>query len=76
MSYENLDTRIMLAIEARKHPLYEYHCCQEAMRIQDATGREIFRIIDGRIQSLRKAGRITFEKRTRNGRFKEWQVVS
>lgn len=56
--YQKLDQRIMEAIRARKNPLYFHTVSEEATRLAEATGREDFRIIDGRLQALRKAGKI------------------
>ena len=56
--YDELDKRIIAAIEKRKNPLYESACFAEADRIAFAMGRESFRVIDGRLQALRKAKRI------------------
>jgi hypothetical protein len=54
--YDRLDELIVLAIKGRRHPLYERLCCTEAHRLEKATGREAFRITDGRLQALRKRG--------------------
>ena len=69
-TYDEMDRLILDAIEARSNPLYELKCVQEAMRIAENTGRLACRVIDGRLQALRKAGKI--EHRTKaeseNGR--------
>lgn len=36
----------------------------EADRIATETGRDQFRVVDGRLQALRKAGRIEFKRRS------------
>lgn len=56
--YERLDAMILLAIDSARHPLYFGPCTAEGMRIAEATGRESFRVIDGRLQALRRAGKI------------------
>lgn len=56
--YEELDSRIIKAISARKHPLYTSNVRSEAARIAAGTGCDDFRVIDGRLQVLRKAGKI------------------
>ena len=56
--YEEIERRILKAMEQRNNPLYSKNCCEEARRIADATGRELFRVIDGRLQAMRKAGKI------------------
>lgn len=57
-TYEALDKAILAAIAANKSPLYERGVGEQAKRIAELSGREEFRVIDGRIQALRKAGRI------------------
>lgn len=39
----------------------------EANRIAAETGRDQFRVVDGRLQSLRKAGRIEFKRGVLSG---------
>lgn len=58
--YEELDKRIIAAIESGHSPLYVYSCTTEAERLAQATGREGFRVIDARLQALRKQGRIQY----------------
>ena len=58
--YEELDMRILDAIALDKHPLYDKRTDEEATRIAGTTGRQGFRVIDGRIQALRKAGKIRY----------------
>ena len=73
--YSELDKQIIKAIEARRNPLYNPHVCEEARRIATATGREEFRVTDGRLQALRKAGKIEYRHKTDtegNG----WRVVT
>lgn len=64
--YFELDARIIAAIRQDRSPLYCRHVSQEANRIATATGRDSFRVIDGRLQAMRKSGRIRYS----NGR---WQ---
>ena len=56
--YEELDKRIVEAIAERNNPLYCRRINEEAARIANATGRDDFRVIDGRLQALRKAKKI------------------
>lgn len=73
--YEEMDRRIMAAIGARKNPLYARHCCEEAERIAKATGRQGYRVIDLRLQALRKAGKIRhFTKAEKDGG--GWHLVT
>lgn len=54
--YAEIDESILKAVAARRHPLYA--CGREAAPIAAATGREAYRVIDGRLQALRRAGKI------------------
>lgn len=56
--YEELDKQIIETVAERRHPLHEKRVNEEARRIAGLTGREDFRVIDGRLQALRKAGKI------------------
>lgn len=58
--YEILDGRIIVAIKNGKNPLYEQLCFEESKKLARETGREVYRVIDGRLQSLRKAGKIKY----------------
>ena len=66
-TYDTLDAEIKDAITAGRHPLYAGNVCAEARRIAEATGREEFRVIDGRLQSMRKAGTITADRKANAG---------
>ena len=59
-TYEALDKAILSAVSNGASPLYERKVGQEAKRIAELSGREDFRVIDGRIQALRKAGQIVY----------------
>jgi hypothetical protein len=61
--YEKLDSLILNAIRDGRSPLYTSAVDEEAERIAEATGRESFRVLDGRIQHLRKKGRICWKRR-------------
>ena len=69
--YIEIDRRIIDCIRSGQgvHPLYSKRVCQEADRLEMLTGREAFRIIDGRLQALRKNGNIRHDG-------KVWEVVS
>lgn len=56
--YETLDALILDAVAARVHPFGARPVLSEADRLARETGRADFRVIDGRLQALRKAGRI------------------
>jgi hypothetical protein len=67
--YDELDARILAAIRKERSPLYCGHVYREAKRIADAMGRDTFRVTDGRLQAMRKAGRIQYANR-------RWQIGS
>lgn len=71
--YTEIDRSIIDCIRSRKgvHPLYDKRVCQEADRLRRLTGREDFRIIDGRLQALRKRGEISYSTSTRAWIIKE-----
>lgn len=73
--YEELDKRIIEAISKRKHPLYDRSTNKEAMRIAKETGREDFRVIDGRIQALRKAKKIRHATKAESNGQGGWHVM-
>lgn len=75
MQYAKLDEAILEAIRHRRSPLYCGRVSGEARRIEDATGRSDFRIIDGRLQALRKQGRIVHLTKRENGGSGGWKVV-
>lgn len=66
-TYSTLDAQITQAIQAGQHPLYARQVCVEARRIAEASGREEMRIIDGRLQALRKAGSIAADRKAEAG---------
>lgn len=75
MQYTELDKRIIKAITERGSTLYSRHVNEEAKRLADATDRDDFRVIAGRIQALRKAGKIRrLTKAESNGQV-GWVVV-
>jgi hypothetical protein len=61
--YSEIDSRIISAIELRKNPLYTNIVCAEADRLAVACGVESFRVIDRRLQALRKKGTIKHYKK-------------
>lgn len=61
MNYQKLDALILDAVASSiRSPLYNKLVYEEGKRIAFATGRDDMRVIDGRIQALRKAGKISF----------------
>lgn len=58
--YEKLDKRIVASVAKRENPLHCKRINEEAERIATETGRDAFRVLDGRLQALRKAGKICY----------------
>jgi hypothetical protein len=73
--YDILDKLIVAAVRNRKSPLYERNCVSESERIALATGRDDMRVIDGRIQYLRKSGVIIHIKKGEWNGAAGWHVV-
>jgi hypothetical protein len=73
--YQELDQRIISAICARRNPLYANTVAEEASRLSELTGREGFRVIDGRLQALRKAGRIRHLSKAESNGAGGWHVA-
>lgn len=71
--YTEIDRSIIDCIRNRQgaHPLYDKSVRQEADRLRMLTGREAFRIVDGRLQALKKRGEISYSKTTRAWVIKE-----
>lgn len=81
--YETIDGLIIQAIRENdpRGPLYASKVCREADRLSQRTGRDAFRIIDARIQALRKAKKIRYLKKAEaeltSGRLRQgWNVVA
>lgn len=75
MTYETLDALILAAIGRRSNPLYAGDVNKEAERLAYLMGRELFRVRDGRIQSLRKAGRIVHRTKAQANGMGGWHLV-
>lgn len=73
--YEELDNRIVEAVAKRKNPLYDKRIREEAARIAECTGRDDFRVIDGRLQALRKAGKIRHLTKAESNGQGGWHVA-
>jgi hypothetical protein len=63
--YAALDEAIITRLSKERDPLKltqlnTGHVRHEAERLAEATGREAFRVLDGRLQALRQAKRIRF----------------
>ena len=74
--YDELDKRILAAVERNKNPLYDSLVSLEAERIAAETGREAFRVTDGRLQALRRKKRIQWlTKAEAAGHCGGWRLV-
>jgi hypothetical protein len=73
--YDNLDMLIVAAVEQRRSPLYERSVNAEAQRIARVTGREVFRIVDGRLQALRKRGAIVHLTKAEGAGSGGWKIT-
>lgn len=76
--YQAADTHILAAIRAGRSPLYDPRVSGVAGLIEKETGRHDFRIIDGRLQTLRRQGKIehlTKRGAEAAGRQPGWRVV-
>ena len=64
LQYDKLDELIVERLrtngELRLFALVSFGVSAEAHRLAEITGREDFRIVDGRLQALRKKGVIAF----------------
>lgn len=66
--YDEMDKRILAAVKERNSPIYDMGCNVEAERLAEVLGCAAYRVIDRRLQSLRKAGKIRhFTKAEKNG---------
>ena len=74
--YQELDKRIVAAIEARNSPIYDSDVDDEAQRLSELSGREAFRVIDGRLQALRKQGKIRHMTKAESNGQGGWHVNS
>ncbi len=74
--YEEIDRRLLKAIEQNDKPYYSRHCCDEADRLAEATGRDSFRVIDGRLQALRKAGKIAHRTKSESNGKGGWHALT
>ena len=61
-SYTMLDAEIQIAVKAGENPLYASAVHREVRALELSTGRNGARILDGRLQALRRAGAIHYLK--------------
>lgn len=57
---QKLDELILQAIERGIRPLYDINVHAEAQAIASNKSRDVFRVIDRRLQTLRKTGKIKY----------------
>ncbi|WP_417070769.1 hypothetical protein [Niveibacterium terrae] len=70
--YTELDAAILEAIrKSAWHPGYVPSVIEIAGQIAKATSRESFRVVDGRLQALRKRGVITVDRSMQPARWVE-----
>lgn len=73
--YDEMDKRILAAVKASRNPIYEHKCNTEAERLAEATGRLAYRVIDGRLQALKKAGKIRYFTKAESNGQGGWHVA-
>lgn len=73
--YDELDKRIVEAVAKRNNPLYDKKINEEAARIASGTGRDEVRVIDGRLQALRKMGKIRHLTKAESNGQGGWHVA-
>ena len=74
--YEELDKRILASVRQKNNPTYDTFVRRESNRIADETGRDAFRVTDGRLQSLRKRKLIEwFTKHEDPDRCSGWRLT-
>jgi len=73
--YDKMDAWILEAVKRRKNPIYEAGCVRESERLAELTGRPAFRVIDGRLQALRKAGKIRHMTKAESNGQGGWHVA-
>ncbi|WP_234265218.1 hypothetical protein [Hydrogenophaga sp. NFH-34] len=74
--YEAIDILILKAIENGYKPLYHRPVVLEAARLALLTSRDEWRIIDGRLQALRKQGRIAYQAKGQATGKAGWRMVN
>lgn len=73
--YQHLDVLIINAIRNHKNPLYNATVAVEANRLATLLDREKPRVIDGRLQALRRAGKIKYLTKAEGNKQPGWVVV-
>ena len=72
--YATLDELIVRAVADGRHPLYNGPCRSESERIAASAARDAFRVIDGRLQFLRRAGVLKYQPGIKGK--SSWKVVA
>lgn len=75
--YKSLDTLILEAIKAGRSPLYDAACAKEAKLVAKAQVQvcEPFRVVDRRLQAMRRAGAIQHSSKDRANGSGGWKVM-
>lgn len=73
--YAKLDQLIIQAVKDKRHIHYALETSNILNDIVSATGREKFRIIDGRLKALKAKGIIVYRKKQLNNGSGGWHVV-
>lgn len=73
--YKELDQLIIQAVKGKRHIYYALETSNILNKICLDTGREKFRIIDGRLRSLKSKGIIVYRKKQLNNGSGGWHVV-
>ncbi len=69
--FTDIDAAIIECVKAKNPPLYHYSVRDPAEDIAKLTEREACRVIDGRLQALRRAGKIVADRRVYGG----WRIA-
>lgn len=72
-AYEIIDSAILDAVLGARSPLTDTRVCALAEVLTRETKREAFRVIDARLQSLRKAGKIHYVRNAQVSKG-EWRL--
>lgn len=73
--YEYIDDLIVEAVRHGRSALYDRDVVRESERLERRVGRLPFRIIDGRLQALRKRGVIEYRAKKATGNESGWYLA-
>lgn len=72
--YEKLDSLILECVARGGNPLYQRVIDLEAVRIAEIANRKGFRVIDGRLQALKKSGLIVHRTKSLSNGKSGWYI--